>query len=73
MTTLKHTNKIRSNPVMRYPRCHFNFKGKAKIAFETEADALAYIKAKHLKDYVVYLCRVCNKYHISHRKKKGEP
>jgi len=72
LITQKHTNKVRSNPVQRYPRCHYNFKGKAKMSFESEDEAREYIKAKHLKGYTVYLCRVCNKYHISHRKKKGE-
>ena len=72
LITQKHTNKVRNNPVHRYPRCHYNFKGKAKMAFDSEEEARKYIKAKHLKGYTVYICRVCNKYHISHRNKKGE-
>ena len=42
------------------------------MAFESEEEARKYIKVKHLKEYTVYLCRVCNKYHISHKNKKGE-
>jgi hypothetical protein len=60
----------RSNLVKTYPRCHYNSKGKTKKQYETEEDAARYISIKHLHDYTIYLCKVCNKYHISHKNKK---
>jgi hypothetical protein len=58
-TTLKKT----------YPRCHYNSKGKSKKQFETEKEAQDYIAAHKLSGYTIYLCRVCNKFHISHKNK----
>lgn len=58
-TTLKKT----------YPRCHYNSKGKSKKQFETEKEAQDYIAAHKLSGYAIYLCRVCNKFHISHKNK----
>ena len=58
----------RSNLQNKKPRCHYNRRGKTKMSFETEEDAIKYIKKMNLKDYIVYLCKVCNKYHISHKR-----
>ena len=58
----------RSNLQNKKPRCHYNKRGKNKMSFETEEDAIKYIKKMNLKDYIVYLCKVCNKYHISHKR-----
>ena len=58
-TTLKKT----------YPRCHYSSKGKSKKQFETEKEAQDYIAAHKLSGYTIYLCRVCNKFHISHKNK----
>ncbi len=60
----------RSNLTKTYPRCHYNSKGKMKKQFETEESAAEYISKKHLQGYTIYLCKVCNKYHISHKIKK---
>lgn len=60
----------RSNLTKTYPRCHYNSKGKTKKQFETKDDAAQYIFKKHLQGYTIYLCKVCNKYHISHKNKK---
>lgn len=51
---------------------HFTKKGskrwKAKLSFETEEDAIYYIKKHKLKDMIPYICIYCNKWHIGHKK-----
>ncbi len=37
---------------------------KAKMPFETEQDALAFIKKYKMDKYVAYICPECNKWHI---------
>ena len=61
---------IRDNLQHSKPRCHYNYKGKTKQSFETEEQAIQFINKTKLKDYTVYLCRICNKYHIG--KEKGD-
>ena len=61
------------------PRSHWNKKHgrvrKAKKSFDTEREALSFIKKHRLKGYHVYQCPVCNKYHIGHngKTKDSEP
>ena len=45
---------------------HYNRKGVAKQPFGSEEQAFRFIKGKRLRDYVPYLCPLCNKYHIGH-------
>lgn len=59
----------RSNLKKTYPRCHYNSKGKSKKQFSTEKEAEEYIASHKLEGYTIYLCRVCNMYHISHKNK----
>lgn len=59
----------RTNLKKTYPRCHYNSKGKSKKQFETEKEAQYYIAAHKLSGYTIYLCPVCNKFHISHKNK----
>lgn len=55
------------------PNCHWNTKRsganrKKKQQYETEDDALAFLKKHNLSDdFVAYLCPYCNKWHIGHR------
>lgn len=56
---------IRDNLQGKFPRCHYNKAGKAKQVFETEQEALDYIKKMNLTGYIIYQCRYCNKYHIA--------
>lgn len=57
----------------KYPRCHFNKacgrRIKAKRAFETEQQAVAYMNFRNLQaqGYNVYKCSYCNKWHIGHK------
>lgn len=37
---------------------------KAKKPFETEQEALDYIKKYKMDNYVAYICPTCNKWHI---------
>ena len=62
----------RSNLKKTYPRCHYNSKGKSKKQFSTEKEAEEYIASHKLEGYTIYLCRVCNMYHISHKNKQKE-
>ncbi len=67
-----HTVGPRTNLKKTYPRCHYNSKGKSKKQFSTEKEAEKYIASRKLEGYTIYLCRVCNMYHISHKNKKKE-
>lgn len=51
----------------KYPRRHYNKRGKTKQIFESIESAKNYIYKMNLKDYTIYLCTECNKYHISHK------
>ena len=62
----------RSNLKKTYPRCHYNSKGKSKKQISTEKEAEEYIASHKLEGYTIYLCRVCNMYHISHKNKKKD-
>lgn len=59
----------RTNLKKTYPRCHYNSKGKSKKQFSTEKEAEEYITSHKLEGYTIYLCRICNMYHISHKNK----
>ena len=52
------------------PRTHYNNKRKSKIPFDTPETAEAYISKHHIYNVVIYLCPVCNFYHIGHLKIK---
>lgn len=45
-------------------RMHYNRKGMEKQPFDSEGQAMQYIKGKRLMHYVSYLCPLCNRYHI---------
>lgn len=62
----------RTNPKKTYPRCHYNSKGKSKKQFSSVKEAEDYIASHKLEGYTIYLCRVCNMYHISHKNKQME-
>lgn len=57
----------RDNLKGKYPRYHYNKLGKAKQSFDTIELAEKYLKKMNLKDYTIYQCKYCNKYHISHK------
>lgn len=56
----------RNNLKGKYPRCHYNRYGKTKQIFESIELAQKYLNKMNLKDYTIYQCRYCNKYHIAH-------
>ena len=60
----------RTNLKKTYPRCHYNSKGKSKKQFSSVKEAEEYISSHKLSGYTIYLCRVCNKFHISHKNKQ---
>ena len=46
---------------------------KAKVAYETEDDALEFLNQNpklKVMGYVAYQCKMCNKYHIGHKNNK---
>lgn len=53
----------------KHKRYHYykkDGKWKPKLKFETYQDAEAYLKKNKLKDYNIYQCPYCKKYHIGH-------
>ena len=58
---------IRNNLREPRPRCHYNKSGQTKQTFDTEKEAKNFIKKLHLLNYSVYQCKLCNKYHVSHK------
>lgn len=58
----------RKQPKRNYPHCHWTKQKKAKKAFETLASANKYINDLHLDGYTAYVCPVCCKWHIGHKK-----
>lgn len=45
-----------------------NGEWKPKKKFETEEDAVSYIKKYKMYKYVPYICKVCSKWHIGMKK-----
>ena len=58
---------IRNNlsRIKRKLRQHFNKNKKCKIIFENEEKAIDYLNKRKLKNYTIYKCNICSKYHIS--------
>lgn len=58
-------HRTRSDLPKKYSRKHYNLRHRAKLPFETEHEALAYIKKYEcLTGYVAYFCDECGKWHI---------
>lgn len=57
----------RDNLTHKYPRYHYNRLGKSKLPFSSTEEAEKYINKMSLLGYSIYLCKDCNKYHISHK------
>lgn len=54
-----------------FPRCHYTRKGhnwKSKISYNSKEQAKAALSKLHNKNYCVYKCSVCNKWHIGFKK-----
>ena len=54
-------------------REHFTRKNgewKPKIKFDTEEEALMWIKKHRMYRYIAYICTVCGKYHIGIKKQQ---
>ena len=53
-------------PFERKPsrRCHYNKRGVAKRGFRSKDEAERFIKAKGLKGYGAYRCKVCELWHV---------
>lgn len=58
----------RKIPKNKYPHCHWSKTKKAKKSFETLFSANKYINDLHLTGYTAYVCPVCCKWHIGHKK-----
>ena len=59
---------IRNNLEEHYNREHYNANKKAKIAYETEEYAKEICLTKRYRNYSYYLCKVCNKFHLTKNK-----
>ena len=64
------TNFNQKKPIKnKHKRYHYykkDGKWKPKLKFETYQDAETYLKKNKLKDYNIYQCPYCKKFHIGH-------
>lgn len=52
------------------PRAHYNKRHRSKVAFADPETAKAYISKHHIYNVEIYLCPICNFYHIGHLRTK---
>lgn len=66
-------HRTRSDLPKKYSRKHYNLRHRAKLPFDTEHEALEYIKKYEcLTGYAAYFCQECGKWHIGKEKKMNE-
>ena len=53
---------------MQIKRNRFPHEWKPKQKFETEQEALSFIKKHKMYKYTAYICKVCGKWHIGIKK-----
>ena len=61
-----HLKKPVKNKHKRYHYYKKDGKWKPKLKFETYQEAETYLKKNKLKDYNIYQCPYCKKFHIGH-------
>jgi len=67
---IKHTIRSDCNKriIKREHYCRKNGEWKPKKKFNSEEEALSWIKKYKMYKYTAYLCKICGKWHIGIRK-----